>query len=40
MILDRVVEGGLEGVEGMAPSRTSLVGDIVTQLISHRSGGI
>jgi hypothetical protein len=23
MILDRVVEGGLEGVEGMSPSRTS-----------------
>ena len=28
MILDRVVEGGLEGVEGMSPSRTSqLLGD-------------
>jgi len=23
MILDRVVEGGLDGVEGMSPSRTS-----------------
>jgi hypothetical protein len=40
MILDRVVEGGLDGVEGMAPSRTSLVGDIVTQLIFYRSGRI
>lgn len=25
MILDRVVEGGLDGVEGMSPSRTSTI---------------